>query len=227
MSIPVWEWVQGKITKMQAILEQYELVVYPAFTFLPELSPSQSWLVISSGYLYLLSPCKVWNKLLSTWLAKPIVGHSQVVSPNNFWKSLRVLKWSFLICTFCDLSCCRLILGNKKLIEATRYIFFQGWFAIFSNASYSGVCLGGCFFFFPPSSQLQKFFLEDSQLGEKEALKVWLPVMYTASTRRQWVSKDSCCRWYAQTVYEEHIYLSNAASLPCFSSGDLLFLGNY
>jgi hypothetical protein len=40
-------------------------------------------------------------------------------------------------------------------------------------------------FFYPPSSQLQKFFLEDSQLGEKEALKVWLPVMYTASTRRQ------------------------------------------
>ena len=78
------------------------------------------------GLFKSLSPCKVWNKLLSTWLAKPIVEHSQLVSPNNFWKSLRVLKWSFLICTFCDLSFCRLILGNKQLIEATRYSFFRG-----------------------------------------------------------------------------------------------------
>ena len=98
--IPVGKWIESKITRIQSSFGSKRSTCaccnYSS-------TKANSLPVSADNFLELfksLSPCKIWNKLLSSCVVSPTMGLMGVNISQQFWKSLRVcvnLSWFVLL----------------------------------------------------------------------------------------------------------------------------------
>ena len=69
--------------------------------FVLHVNPFSASAVRHLGLFKFEFPSNVWNNLLNSYILNLIVNLSQLISPINFWKLLRVDSWSLGVCTFC------------------------------------------------------------------------------------------------------------------------------